>query len=116
MLQKKGYKLLDVKGPNLILINNKNLSLPEKLYPNNLESCFDYAEQKKACKDVRIIGSKFTTNAKVFSQKPTLFLRLKKYLFQLILIINYFLRMKNIPDTNISNECKKKLLDAGLYL
>jgi len=108
--------LLDVKGPNLILINDKNLSLPEKLYPDNLESCFDYDEQKKACKDIRIIGSKFTTNAKVFSQKPTLFLRLKKCLFQLILIINYFLRMKKIPDNSISNECKKRLLDAGLFL
>lgn len=114
--KRKGYKLLDVRGPNLILINEKNLSLPDNLYPDSLKNCFDYEQQKKSCKDIRIIGSKFTTNAKVFAQKPTLFLRLKKYFFQLILIINYFLRMKKIPNANIPNNCKKKLLDAGLYL
>ena len=112
----KGYKLLDVKGSNLILINEKNLSLPDNLYPNSLENCFDYEQQKKTCKDIRIIGSKFTTNAKVFSQKPNILLRLKKYLFQLVVVINYSLRGKPIPSNKITRDCKKKILNAGLYL
>ena len=73
-------------------------------------------EQKKSCKDIRIIGSKFTTNAKVFSQKPNLLLRLKKYLFQLIVLINYSLRGKPIPSNKIPENCKKKILEAGLYI
>ncbi len=113
---KVGYRLLDVKGTNLILANQKNLDLPENFYPNKLEDCFDYKEQKRACKDIRIIGSKFTTNAKVFSQKPTIFLRLKKFIFQLTLIINYSLRGKKIPNNKIPESCKKRLLDAGLYI
>ena len=113
---KKGYKLLDVRGPNLILVNEKNLSLPDEVYPDNLESCFDYGEQKKSCKDIRIIGSKFTTNAKVFSQKPNFILRLKKYLFQLVVVINYSLRQKPIPSNKIPECCKKKILESGLYI
>ena len=70
---KKGYKLLDVKGANLILINHNNLCLPESFYPKKIEDCFDYEEQLRACKDIRIIGSKFTTNAKIFSIKPNIF-------------------------------------------
>ena len=41
---KKGYKLLDVRGANLILINDKNLTLPNDFYPENLQACFDYKE------------------------------------------------------------------------
>ena len=114
--ERKGYKLLDVKGPNLILINEKNLLLPESLYPDSLENCFDYEQQKKSSKDIRIIGSKFTTNAKVFSQKPNFILRLKKYLFQLVVIINYSLRQKPIPSNKIPECCKKKILESGLYI
>ena len=62
----------------------KNLSLPDNIYPDSLKNCLDYEQQKKSCKDIRIIGSKFTTNAKVFAQKPTLFLRLKKLGYHLI--------------------------------
>ena len=113
---KAGYKLLDVKGANLILINEKNLHLPKKLYPKSLEDCFDYKEQKKVCKDTRIIGSKFTTNAKVFSQKPSIFLRFKKYIFQLIVIVNYSIRRKKIPDNKIPEKCKENILNAGLFL
>ncbi len=113
---KIGYRLLDVKGANLILINEQNLYLPKKLYPKSLKDCFDYEEQKRVCKDIRIIGSKFTTNAKIFSQKPTLFLRFKKYIFQLIVIINYSLRRKKIPSSQIPNQCKKNILKAGLYI
>ncbi len=113
---KVGYKLLDVKGSNLILINDNNLKLPKKLFPENLNSCFDYDAQVKACKDIRIIGSKFTTNAKVFSQKPNLLLRVKKIIFQIIVIVNYSLRRKNLPSNIIPESCKKKVIDAGLYL
>ena len=114
--KRKGYKLLDVRGPNLILINEKNLSLPDNIYPDSLKNCFDYEQQKKSCKDIRIIGSKFTTNAKVFSQKPNILLRLKKYLFQLVVVINYSLRGKPVPSNKITRDCKKKILNAGLYL
>ena len=72
--------------------------------------------KKKSCKDVRIIGSKFTTNAKVFSQKPNYILRLKKYLFQLVVVINYSLRQKPIPSNKIPECCKKKILESGLYI
>ena len=112
---KKGYKLLDVRGANLILINDKNLTLPNDFYPENLQACFDYKEQKRACRDTRIIGCKFTTNSKIFSQKPNYFLRLKKYFLQLVTVINYFLRRKKIPTTKIPENCRKKILDAGLY-
>ena len=105
-----------LRGPNLILVNENNLSLPDNIYPNKLEDCFDYQEQKKACKDIRIIGSKFTTNAKVFSQRPNFILRLKKYFFQLIVVINYSLRGKPIPSNKIPECCKKKIVDAGLYI
>jgi len=113
---KVGYKLLDSKGANLILINNKNLILPKNYLKNNLENCFDYIEQKRVCKDIRIIGSKFTTNAKVFIKKPTILLRIKKFFIQMILVINYFLRGKKIPSSKIPIECKKKILDAGLFM
>ncbi len=112
----KGYKLLDVRGANLILINQNNLALSDTIYPKNLEDCFDYQEQKRACKDVRIIGSKFTTNAKIFSKKPGIFLRIKKLLFQLTLIINYSLRGKPPPSIKIPENCKKRILNAGLYI
>ena len=113
---KKGYKLLDIKGANLILINHNNLPLPITCYPKKLEDCFDYEEQKRACKDIRIIGSKFTTNAKVFSIKPNMFLRFKKHLLQIIVIINYFLRRKPIPSSNIPKKCKDRIIKSGLYL
>ena len=113
---KKGYKLLDVKGSNLILINENNLKLPKNLFPESLKTCFDYGEQIKACKDVRIIGSKFTTNAKVFSEKPNFLLKIKKFIFQIIVIVNYSLRGKNLPSRNIPESCRKKIIDSGLYL
>ena len=113
---KKGYKLLDVKGSNLILINENNLKLPKSLFPMSLDSCFDYEEQLKACKDVRIIGSKFTTNAKIFSEKPSFLLKLKKVIFQIIVVVNYSLRGKTLPSRNIPESCKKKIIDSGLYL
>ena len=113
---KNGYKLLDVKGSNLILVNINNLTLRDIQFPNKLEDCFDFEEQKRACKDIRIIGSKFTTNAKVFSQKPSILLRLKKFILQLTVVINYTLRRKPIPSNKIPENCKKKILDAGLYM
>ncbi len=113
---KKGYKLLDVKGANLILINHNNLYLPESFYPKKIEDCFDYEEQARACKDIRIIGSKFTTNAKIFSIKPNIFLRVKKYCFQINVIINYFLRRKPLPSNDIPESCKKRIIKSGLYL
>ena len=113
---KKGYKLLDVKGANLILINHNNLCLPESFYPKKIEDCFDYEEQLRACKDIRIIGSKFTTNAKIFSIKPNIFLRIKKYFFQINVIINYFLRRKPLPSNDIPESCKKRIIKSGLYL
>ncbi len=113
---KAGYQLLDSKGANLILINNKNITLPKNYLKNNLESCFDYREQKRACKDIRIVGSKFTTNAKIFTQKPTTLLRIKRFFMQLILVVNYFLRGKKIPSMKIPIECKQKILDAGLFI
>tara|TARA_A100001015_G_scaffold320624_1_gene447703 strand:+ start:2880 stop:3692 length:813 start_codon:yes stop_codon:yes gene_type:complete len=113
---KKGYRLLDVKGSNLILINTKNLNLPNSLFPKSLEECFDYSEQKKACKDIRVIGSKFTTNAKVFSERPGIILKTKKFIFQIILIINYKLRGKLLPPKIIPENCKKRILDSGLYI
>ena len=113
---KKGYKLLDVKGANLILINHNNLCLPESFYPKKIEDCFDYGEQLRACKDIRIIGSKFTTNAKIFSIKPNIFLRIKKYFFQINVIINYFLRRKPLPSNDIPESCKKRIIKSGLYL
>ena len=114
--ERKGYKLLDVKGPNLILINEKNLSLPDNIYTESLKNCFDYEQQKKSFKDIRIIGSKFTTNAKVFSQKPNFILKLKKYLFQFIVLTNCSLIGEPIPSNKITENCKKKILKAGLYL
>ena len=39
----------------------------------------------------------------------------KKYFLQLIIVINYFLRRKKIPTTKIPENCRKKILDAGLY-
>ena len=113
---KNGYKLLDVRGANLILVNQINLALPDSIYPNKLEDCFDYLEQKRACKDIRIIGSKFTTNAKIFSQRPGILLRLKKFLFQLALVMNYSLRRKLIPNNKIPENCKKRIYKAGLYI
>ena len=101
---------------NLILVNHNNLVLPNSIYPNKLEDCFDYEEQKRACKDIRIIGSKFTTNAKIFSQRPGIFLRIKKFFFQLTLIINYSLRGKPLPSIKIPENCKKRILNAGLYI
>ena len=113
---KNGYRLLDVRGSNLILVNQNNLVLPASMYPNKLEDCFDYQEQKRACKDIRIIGSKFTTNAKIFSQRPGVLLRIKKFFFQLTLVANYSLRKKPIPSNKIPECCKKRILDAGLYI
>ena len=113
---KNGYKLLDVRGANLILVNQINLALPDSIYPNKLEDCFDYLEQKRACKDIRIIGSKFTTNAKIFSQRPGILLKLKKFLFQLALVMNYSLRRKLIPNNKIPENCKKRIYKAGLYI
>ncbi len=113
---KNGYKLLDVKGSNLILVNKNNLTLRDIQFPNKLEDCFDFIEQKRACKDIRIIGSKFTTNAKVFSQKPSILLRLKKFILQLTVVINYTLRKKSIPSNKIPENCKKRILNAGLYI
>ena len=46
----KGYKLLDVKGSNLILINEKNLSLPDNLYPNSLEIVLIMSNKKNHAK------------------------------------------------------------------
>ena len=83
---------------------------------DSLKTCFDYEEQIKACKDVRIIGSKFTTNAKVFSEKPNFLLKIKKIIFQIIVIVNYSLRGKNLPSRNIPESCRKKIIDSGLYL
>ena len=113
---KNGYKLFDVRGPNIILVNNNNLKLPAKYFPHSLEECFDYDEQNRVCFDERIIGSKFTTNAKIFTQKPNLFLKIKKLFSQYSLALNYFLRGKKIPNNNIPKECEKKILDSGLYL
>ena len=100
----------------MILVNQNNLVLPDNIYPNKLEDCFDYQEQKRACKDIRIIGSKFTTNAKIFSLRPSIVLRIKKLFFQLTLVINYSLRGKSIPGNKIPEECKKRIVDAGLYI
>ena len=113
---KNGYRLLDVRGSNLILVNQNNLVLPDNIYPNKLEDCFDYQEQKRACKDIRIIGSKFTTNAKIFSLRPSILLRIKKFFFQLTLVVNYTLRKKPIPSNKIPECCKKRIVDAGLYI
>ena len=113
---KNGYRLLDIRGSNLILVNQNNLVLPASMYPNKLEDCFDYQEQKRACKDIRIIGSKFTTNAKIFSQRPGVLLRIKKFFFQLTLVVNYSLRKKPIPSNKIPECCKKRIVDAGLYI
>ena len=35
------------KGPNLILINGKNLSLPDNIYPNSLERIVLIMSNKK---------------------------------------------------------------------
>ncbi len=112
--EKLGYVLLACKGPNLILANKNNLSF-KKIRKINLIDCFDYDAQNKACKDSRIIGSKFTTNAKAFSVKPNFFLKIKKYFYQLILIVNYSLRQKKIPSSKIPDIVRKKLEKSGLY-
>ena len=47
--------------------------MPKDYCPNNLEDYFDFEEQKRACDDTKIAGSKFTTNAKIFTEKPNIF-------------------------------------------
>ena len=53
---------------------------------------------------------------KFFLKNQILLLRLKKYLFQLVVLINYSLRGKPIPSNKITRDCKKKILEAGLYI
>ena len=113
--EKLGYQMLTCKGPNLILANKKNLPI-KKIKKIVLEDCFDYYAQKKACRDIKIIGCKFTTNAKVFRVKPNLYLNFKKYFYQLILKVNYFLRQKEIPSSKIPDLVKIKLKESGLYI
>lgn len=111
-----GYGVVDCIGTNMILMNARKAELPQSYLTPNLEAIYDYKEQKRACKDVRIIGSKFTTNAKVFSVKPTPYLRLKAKIKQLNLALNYSKRGKKVPSQTISDECAKRLVAAGLYL
>ena len=112
---KNGYRLLDMRGENLILVNQKNLFYLIISILINLKIVL-IVIKKRACKDIRIIGSKFTTNAKIFSLRPSIVLRIKKLFFQLTLVINYSLRGKSIPSKKIPEDCKKRILDAGLYI
>ena len=60
-------------------MNQINLALPDSIYPKGLKIVLTI-RTKRACKDIRIIGSKFTTNAKIFSQRPVFF-EIKKVYF-----------------------------------
>ena len=74
------------------------------------------SNKKGHVKTIRIIGSKFTTNAKNFFSTSRYFIEIKKYLFQLALVMNYSLRRKLIPNNKIPENCKKKIYKAGLYI
>ena len=56
------------------------------------------------------------TNANTFSLRSSILLRIKKIFFQLTLEINYSLRGKSIPSHKIPEDCKKRIVDTGLYV
>ena len=80
----------------------------DRCYANLKHDVKSISIYKKACNDIRIVGSKFTTNAKVFTQKPTILLRIKRFFMQMILIVNYFLRGKKIPEGKFQLNAKKR--------
>ena len=93
-MQLNGYKLLDVRGANLILVNQINLALPDSIYPNKLEDCFNYFEQKRHVKTLELDQN--LLQCKNFSQRPGILLRLK-VLISVGFSNNYSLRRKLIP-------------------
>lgn len=111
-----GYGVVDCIGTNMILMNGRKASLPAAYFAPDLEAMYDYAEQKRACKDVRIVGSKFTTNAKVFSVKPNPYLRMKALAHQLSLMYNYSVRGIEVPSRAIDDACARRVVESGLYL
>ena len=111
-----GYGVVACIGCNLVLLNGRYHNLKQEWMEPDLNRIFDHAEHKRACGDIRIIGCKFTTNAKVFTQKPSALLRLKAKFKQCLLVRNYRRRGKAVPPSDISKDCQKALVAAGLYL
>lgn len=110
-----GYGIADCIGPNLILLNARRHQVPEHWKTDRLEEIFDYAHQKKVSRDPRIIGSKFTTNALAYSQKPTVGMILNAKLRQFVIERNYRRRGIAVPTKEIPAPCRERLLTAGLF-
>lgn len=113
----RGYGVVRCIGTNMVLMNGRKATLPDEYYKPDLEAMFDFAEQKRACGgDARIIGCKFTTNAKVFAVKPTPMLRLKAAIRKANFALNYAARGRQIPSDKIHPACAERVRAAGLYL
>ncbi len=111
-----GYGVVASTGPNLVFLNGRHHQLSAAQLDPDLDQIFDYAAQDKSLKDPRVVGCKFTTNAKVFTQQPSAWLRLKAVWYRGKLAFSYRLRGKHVPPSDLSEDHVEALRQAGLFV
>ena len=111
-----GYGVVASTGPNLVFLNGRHHRLTDAQLKPDLNQIFDYGAQDQSLKDPRVVGCKFTTNAKVFTQQPSAWLRMKAFWYQVNLAFNYRLRGKSVPPSDLTAEHVEAVRQAGLFI